>query len=45
MAPGPTRLAFMGSPEFAVPALLALHAAGHVIAAVYCQPPGPAGGG
>jgi methionyl-tRNA formyltransferase len=45
MAPGPTRLAFMGSPEFAVPALLALHAAGHVIAAVYCQPPRPAGRG
>jgi len=39
------RLAFMGSPEFAVPALLALHAAGHEIAAVYCQPPRPAGRG
>jgi methionyl-tRNA formyltransferase len=39
------RLAFMGSPDFAVPALLALHAAGHVIAAVYCQPPRPAGRG
>ncbi len=36
------RLAFMGSPEFAVPALEALHAAGHEIAAVYCQPPRPA---
>ncbi len=32
------RLAFMGSPDFAVPALRALHAAGHEIAAVYCQP-------
>ncbi len=32
----------MGSPEFAVPALMALHQAGHEIAAVYCQPPKPA---
>lgn len=39
------RLAFMGSPDFAVPALRALHAAGHTIAAVYCQPPRPAGRG
>ena len=39
------RLAFMGSPDFAVPALQALHAAGHEIAAVYCQPPRPAGRG
>ncbi len=39
------RLAFMGSPEFAIPALRALHAAGHEIAAVYCQPPKPAGRG
>ena len=35
----------MGSPAFAVPALRALHAAGHVIVAVYCQPPRPAGRG
>nr|WP_256476294.1 methionyl-tRNA formyltransferase [Siccirubricoccus soli] len=35
----------MGSPDFAVPALRALHAAGHEIAAVYCQPPRPAGRG
>lgn len=35
----------MGSPEFAVPALRALHAADHAIAAVYCQPPRPAGRG
>jgi methionyl-tRNA formyltransferase len=41
----PLRLAFMGSPDFAVPALRALHGAGHVIAAVYCQPPRPAGRG
>jgi len=39
------RLAFMGSPAFAVPALHALHAAGHTIAAVYSQPPRPAGRG
>ena len=39
------RLAFMGSPDFAVPALMALHAAGHEIAVVYCQQPRPAGRG
>jgi methionyl-tRNA formyltransferase len=39
------RLAFFGSPTFAVPALRALHTAGHTIAAVYCQPPRPAGRG
>ena len=39
------RLAFMGSPDFSTPALRALHAAGHEIAAVYCQPPKPAGRG
>lgn len=39
------RLAFMGTPEFAVPALRALHAAGHDIAAVYSQPPRRAGRG
>jgi methionyl-tRNA formyltransferase len=39
------RLAFLGSPDFAVPALEALHAAGYEIAAVYCQPPKPAGRG
>lgn len=32
----------MGSPAFAVPTLDALVAAGHEIAAVYCQPPRPA---
>ena len=35
----------MGTPDFAVPALVALHAAGHDIAAVYTQPPRPAGRG
>ena len=44
MAP-PMRLAFMGSPDFAVPALRALVAAGHEVAAVYAQPPRPAGRG
>lgn len=39
------RLAFMGSPDFAVPALQALQEAGHTIVAVYCQPPRPAGRG
>jgi methionyl-tRNA formyltransferase len=39
------RVAFMGSPDFAVPALRALHEAGHTIAAVYCQPARPAGRG
>ena len=39
------RLAFMGSPEFALPSLRALEAAGHEIAAVYTQPPRPAGRG
>jgi addiction module RelB/DinJ family antitoxin len=39
------RLAFMGSPDFSVPALHALRDAGHEIAVVYCQPPRPAGRG
>lgn len=39
------RIIFMGSPDFAVPALNALVEAGHDIAAVYCQPPRPAGRG
>ena len=39
------RLAFMGTPDFAVPALDALVDAGHEIAAVYCQPARPAGRG
>ncbi len=41
----PLRLAFMGTPDFAVPALAALAAAGHEIARVYAQPPRPAGRG
>ena len=35
----------MGSPDFAVPSLDALVAAGHDIVAVYSQPPRPAGRG
>ncbi len=38
------KIVFMGSPEFSVPVLDALHQA-HEIAAVYCQPPRPAGRG
>ncbi|MEA3016234.1 MAG: methionyl-tRNA formyltransferase [Sphingomonadales bacterium] len=37
------RLAFMGTPEFAVPTLDAMLAAGHEVAAVYAQPPRPGG--
>jgi methionyl-tRNA formyltransferase len=39
------RIVFMGTPEFAVPTLTALHEAGHEIAAAYTQPPRPAGRG
>ena len=39
------RLAFRGTPEFAVPTLDALVAAGHEVVAVYTQPPRPAGRG
>ena len=39
------RLACMGTPEFAVPSLDALVAAGHELVAVYTQPPRPANRG
>jgi methionyl-tRNA formyltransferase len=39
------RLIFMGTPEFSVPALEALVAAGHDVACVYSQPPRPGGRG
>ena len=39
------RLIFMGTPDFSVPALEALVAAGHEIVCVYSQPPRPAGRG
>jgi len=41
----PLRLAFMGTPDFAVPILRALLDAGHAVVAVYTQPPRPAGRG
>ncbi|NLT57902.1 MAG: methionyl-tRNA formyltransferase [Clostridiales bacterium] len=37
------RLVFMGTPDFAVPSLTALHAAGHEIVGVFTQPDRPAG--
>lgn len=39
------RLAFLGTPDFAVPTLAELIAQGHDIACVYSQPPRPAGRG
>lgn len=41
----PLRIAFMGSPDFAVPSLRALVEAGHEVVCVYAQPPRPAGRG
>jgi len=41
----PLRLIFMGTPDFAVPTLLELAAAGHEIVAVYTRAPKPAGRG
>jgi methionyl-tRNA formyltransferase len=39
------RIIFMGTPDFAVPTLIELIGQGHEIAAVYTQPPRPAGRG
>ena len=39
------RLAFLGTPDFAVKSLAELVASGHEIAAVYAQPPAPRGRG
>ena len=39
------RLAFMGTPAFAVPSLAELVASGHEVVAVYSQPPKPRGRG
>mgnify|MGYP003392014120 CR=1 FL=1 len=39
------RIVFMGTPDFAVPALRALRKAGHEIICVYTQPPRPKGRG
>jgi methionyl-tRNA formyltransferase len=41
----PLRIVFAGTPEFSVPALQALHDAGHAIVAAYTQPDRPAGRG
>ncbi|MEX0842247.1 MAG: methionyl-tRNA formyltransferase, partial [Xanthobacteraceae bacterium] len=41
----PLRLIFMGTPDFAVPALAELVGCGHDIAAVYTRAPKPAGRG
>ena len=35
----------MGTPDFSVPILEGIVAAGHEVCAVYCQPPRPAGRG
>jgi methionyl-tRNA formyltransferase len=39
------RIAYMGTPDFSVPALAALIEEGHEVARVYTQPPRPAGRG
>ncbi len=39
------RIVFAGTPDFAVPPLDALHAAGHELVAAYTQPDRPAGRG
>lgn len=39
------RIVFMGTPDFAVPTLIALAEAGHEVVAAYSQPPRPAGRG
>ena len=39
------RLAFMGTPDFAVPSLAELIASGHEVVAVYSLPPKPRGRG
>ncbi|MGD8423435.1 MAG: methionyl-tRNA formyltransferase, partial [Methyloceanibacter sp.] len=39
------QIIFMGTPDFAVPALLSIATAGHDVVAVYTQPPRPAGRG
>jgi methionyl-tRNA formyltransferase len=41
----PLRIVFMGTPDFAVPTLAEILAAGHDVVAVYTQPPRPAGRG
>lgn len=41
----PLRIVFMGTPDFAVPTLAEILAAGHDVVAVYTRPPRPAGRG
>ena len=41
----PLKIIFMGTPDFSVPTLVELLGQGHEIAAVYTQPPRPAGRG
>ncbi len=41
----PLKIVFMGTPDFSVPALEAIHDAGHHVVCVYSQPPRPAGRG
>lgn len=41
----PLRIAFMGTPDFSVPALNALHKGPHEVVCVYSQPPRPKGRG
>jgi methionyl-tRNA formyltransferase len=41
----PLKIVFMGTPDFSVPALEAIVAAGHGVVAAYSQPPRPAGRG
>lgn len=41
----PSRLVFMGTPEFAVPALMSLLASAHTVVAVYTRAPKPSGRG
>ena len=43
--PRPMRIAFFGTPDFAVPALTEIVGQGHDVAAVYTQPPRAAGRG
>ncbi|MEX0606772.1 MAG: methionyl-tRNA formyltransferase, partial [Halofilum sp. (in: g-proteobacteria)] len=45
MSAAPLRVFFAGTPDFAVPALEALRAAGHDVRAVFTQPDRPAGRG
>jgi len=41
----PLRIAFMGTPDFSVPALRALQEGPHEVVCVYSQPPRPKGRG